>query len=512
MNFDSLTQQALLGTVRSPSVPPLSSDDATLQTAIATAQADGAPEDQLLAAAAILSAYERCGAVPAPAAAAPLAPAPADRQPSCSATAAALLEQILARPNTPSKQSLAQEWIAAATRVGRRVPHALLPILLDYAAASRAMREPIQPLLDERGQWLVSHNPRWRFAARDEEAVESLWINGLREQRTAALKRLREIDPDKGRQLIQSTWKEDIAEERAGFVEALRVGLSPADEPFLESALEDRSKQVRTAAAELLSTLPGSALVARMIARLEPLIAFHPKGAAGLLRSAKPARIEVQLPPDAFDPAWARDGILETPPGRMGKRQAWLLQMLSAVPPAYWARKWGLDAAQCLAAATGDHAKLMIEAWTKAAERQGDASWLEALLLDALQGKRGQPKLGSLKPLPAERQRAILVQLLPMKMETSALVEVFHSIDCQLDPPLDAAAIKAVEQQLGTTTQYNYTLPAILEPLAHRLPPGSCQSLLQRWTGPAWEVNRKALDAFFLILQTRQRIVTEFAL
>ncbi|MFE6650275.1 DUF5691 domain-containing protein, partial [Nocardioides sp. NPDC057772] len=37
-----------------------------------------------------------------------------------------------------------------------------------------------------------------------------------------------------------------------------------ADEPFLEQALTDRSRNVRATAAELLSALPESALAARM--------------------------------------------------------------------------------------------------------------------------------------------------------------------------------------------------------------------------------------------------------
>ena len=50
------------------------------------------------------------------------------------------------------------------------------------------------------------------------------------------------------------------------FLDSLRTGLGPQDEPFLEQALADRSRNVRAVAAELLSALPGSALAARMAA------------------------------------------------------------------------------------------------------------------------------------------------------------------------------------------------------------------------------------------------------
>ena len=53
---------------------------------------------------------------------------------------------------------------------------------------------------------------------------------------------------------------------------ALLVGLGLADEPFLESCLDDRARPVREEACRLLDRLPGSARAARMADRLRPFM------------------------------------------------------------------------------------------------------------------------------------------------------------------------------------------------------------------------------------------------
>ena len=70
------------------------------------------------------------------------------------------------------------------------------------------------------------------------------------------------------------------AETRAAYVEALGVGLGPEDEPFLESALDDKSRQVRAEAVRLLATLPASRFAGRMTARLHERVEVAAEGTA----------------------------------------------------------------------------------------------------------------------------------------------------------------------------------------------------------------------------------------
>ncbi len=92
----------------------------------------------------------------------------------------------------------------------------------------------------------------------------------------ALLTALRARHPALARDLLAGTWTTERAEDRLMFLDSLRTGLQPADEPFLEQALSDRSRNVLATAAELLSSLPDSALAGRMAARAAACVAVDP--------------------------------------------------------------------------------------------------------------------------------------------------------------------------------------------------------------------------------------------
>ena len=509
MTFDDVLKTALLGTGRAalPTAPPA---DAALAQSLASI-GDGPPEDRLFALAAVLSAYESCGRTSPITDAVPAVAAP-DRRAECSAKAGSLLRQLLDMTDTPGKKRLLLDWLNAAAGAGKRPPHDTLPELLEYARGHRACRQIVVDAVDQRGAWLMSLAPWWQFASAEGDNPADVWSTGNKEQRATALRRLRETDPAAARELVESTWKVDGADERTSFVEILRVNLSAADEPFLESALDDRSKLVKAAAADLLSRLPSSALVQRMTDRATPLLVFTPPEKGGLLKRGKSAAVDVVLPPETFDATWARDGVIEKPDGRVGKRQWWLRQLLAAVPPSHWAKTWNLPAADAIAAVAGDHRELVLDAWTDAAERHREVDWLEPLLLRALFRPNATVRLDLIELLPEERRRVLLKALLKSpKSELHTLTSAFDALSGTLDAELTDLAIEAVEKQVGQKSTYHYYLATLLEPLSHRLPPDIAERLSHRWTGPAWDVNRKALDVFFSTLQIRKTIATEFS-
>jgi hypothetical protein len=484
---------------------------------------DDAPEAKLLSAGAVLSKYETCGRSPLPSGTATLAPAPDDARQACSPRGAELLAAILLMTNTPAKQALCLEWLAHATRAMRRVPHRLLPGLLEYGTSSRAIRQPIADAADARGEWLMSLNSRWQYAAAEQADPRGVWDTGTPEQRVQAQRQLRATDPAGARELVATTWKQDGADERARFVEAMRVGLSADDEAFLESALDDRSKQVRTAAADLLARLPQSTFVQRMIERVTPLMKYTPGGAGGVLRKAKPATLDVTLPPEKFDPAWARDAITEKSEQRMGQRQWRLVQLLSNIAPTHWSQAWNASAQDIVAAAAGtDHAENLVLAWTHAAARHPDPAWAAALL----RAKVGKADDGRLQPLRQELLRA---------MEPSQRLEIFAEVleasasgpfetttawilaaDFPLDERSAGVAIKVVEQRVAATKGYDYYVGPVLEHLALLIPPDVHNTLVTRWSDATsgaggWEPNRKSVDRFFQTLSLRHDIQREFA-
>ena len=151
---------------------------------------------------------------------------------------------------------------SSSPRRGLRPPPELLPDLLDHASPQHhgLVGEAAGPL----GRWLAEREPRWAFVRGAVDDVDAVWASGGRQARRALLERLRRTDPAAARELLASTFADETWEDRAAFVDALEIGLSDADEPFLEAALDDSRAAVRDAAAARSPRCPRSRLAARM--------------------------------------------------------------------------------------------------------------------------------------------------------------------------------------------------------------------------------------------------------
>lgn len=247
-----------------------------LMAALDRADAEGA----LLGAAAAVALQRRAGHLPAPGPARPVAPCPPDEAALCPPRAAEHLGAMLSGLH----RAALPEWLGALAASGRLAPPAHLPALLALGRGQAELRPLILPLLGRRGRWLAALNPEWDYAATEAmgeaagpgglapEALLARWETGSRLARHTLLQQLRAGDPAAALALVESSWHAERADERAAMLEALGAGLSMADEPFLEAALDDRSAGVRAAAADLLARLPASRLAARMAARAAPLL------------------------------------------------------------------------------------------------------------------------------------------------------------------------------------------------------------------------------------------------
>ena len=193
-------------------------------------------------------------------------PCGVDSTPPCSPRAADLLKRVL----RDHGDELLAEWCDAAAEAHRRVPEALLARFLDAVTKTKdeAVRGPGMQVAGVRGRWLAGQNPRWSVGGADAAADPAeTWQSGMQEERLLVLKKLRSSDPARARELVSSTWNDEPPEMRDLVVETYAIGLSMADEPFLEDALDDKRKAVRTGAAALLSRLPASRLGQRMAER-----------------------------------------------------------------------------------------------------------------------------------------------------------------------------------------------------------------------------------------------------
>ncbi|MEU9332135.1 DUF5691 domain-containing protein [Streptomyces sp. NPDC048290] len=377
-----------------------------------------AAPDALLDAAARETVRRRAGIRPARAAPRP-EPAPMDPRPALPRAAARRLAQFLAdRPGTtgggrrgaaPDLMELLPQWLAAANAHGYAAPPEALPALLDAARGRTDLRPAALAFAGQRALWLARLNPDWRFALRstpgggavlprleDTEGVRRLWQEGLFAERVALLAALRAREPAAARELLAGTWPSERAEDRLMFLDSLRRELTEADEPFLEQALSDRSRNVRATAAELLSALPGSALAGRMAGRAGSCVALDP------LRNTPTITVEA---PHECDAGMERDGVAPKAPSGRGERSWWFGQLVESAPLTAWPpRLGGRTAAEIVALPVADDWRGELHAaWCRAAVRQRNPDWARALLGAASSPDAGGPGAVSL----AERARLL---------------------------------------------------------------------------------------------------------
>jgi hypothetical protein len=334
--------------------------------------------DDLLADAAEAALERYAGWLPTPDGGRNPDPAPADPRPRVPDAAGRRLRRMLAGEH----DELLPEWLAVARGTGRRAPEEDLPDLLDHGRAHPTRRTAVAELAGPRGRWLAGLNPRWRYAAEvaapdGDEPVEERWRLGSRTQRASLLAALRDEqggrDPAAARTLLASTllastWSTETADDRATFLQVLATGLSADDEDFCEAALDDRSRQVREVAADLLARLPGSALAGRMAERAHTLVRRDGR------------RLAVTLP-TACDEAMRRDGVLPNPRIGTGERAWWLEQIVAAAPLDPWPAVLGQPMERLVTLrAPDDLHEVVRRGWVRAAVRQNRVDWAYALL------------------------------------------------------------------------------------------------------------------------------------
>lgn len=425
--WEELVATALLGTERRPPAPPSQAAGALAQALEALTWEDS--EGALLGAASLLAGYRAAGWQP------PVldepgspSPAPADPRPLCSPGADALLALLLAG----GPAVLVPEWLRLADAAGVRPPPEQLPALLD-AAVTGSMRAAVLQAGGDRLRWLAAQHERWSWAAGDAAAgagTATRWEHGTRDERLALLRRMRDGDRAQGRELLASTWAADDAATRAMLIQALAIGLEPADEPFLESTLDDRSKLVRQHAAQLLAGLPGSALGARMTERLRPLVSV-----GGRLRRT----LQVQTPEEPDDAA-RRDGIDDAGrPHDLGAGAWRLAQLVGATPLTAWREMTGADAAATFALARGaDHEPALKIGWRDAARRQRDPQWSAVLARET----------GELQLLDALAPGAADEVALPLLARASNVVELTDVLE-RIAAPWSSALSRAAIDHLA---------------------------------------------------------------
>lgn len=499
-DWQQLVTAALIGTERHSAEKQVPPGDVGVLVAALPPQD---PEARLLGEAAIVSLYRAAGRRPVRLPQTEEPPCPADDAPTVSSRSSDHLTVML----EGRYRELLPEWLTGVAAARKRVPAEHLPALLEAARTERALRPHVLPVLGQRGNWLALRNPAWSFGEHVPEA--DAWETGRRDQRAALLEQLRRNDPDGARELLASTWTQETGEDRERFIPALRTGLSPADEPFLEAALDDKRKDVRRTAADLLARLPTSALAARMLARLRPCVRVGRKLLSRVL--------EVE-PPEQCDKEMVRDGIEPKVPlgdRTRGERGWWLQQIVGATPLAFWRGEFGLAPAQLLdLAAKSDWKQVLYDGWAAAAVRQPDPEWIE-LLLD--RGETTPSSTGELiRNLDPQRREAYALRLLqsgrPLDDGRSTL-QVLQEITGGWSPELTRAVVRAFRERitLGPGRHGDWQAMHAFKQFGRQAHPSLAIELEAGWPSHVqhWSMWETSVQEFLTTLQFRHEMLQE---
>ncbi|WP_203703019.1 SWIM zinc finger family protein [Asanoa iriomotensis] len=399
----------------------------------------------LLEAVAVALTYRRAGETPL-AGRATIAPAPDEVRPLVPPPAAERLDILLTEGATgwggPAQRAVLGQWLVEAGKRQLLVPPETLPTLLDLGRRDTAVRPALGVVAGRRGQWLAQRQSEWRYfrdvGGEADTADPQDWLTGTPGERLAYLVALRAADPARALDLLAETFDGESPHDRVLLLGALETGLDARDEALIEHALDDRRREIRQVAAELLRKLPHSALGERMAARAAASVHF----ADGALAVAPPASI---------DAAMLRDDVDPSPPRGVGLG-AWLLEeVVSATPLSFWTTLTGRDPAGVVALPVADGWQpVLLRGLARATAAQRDSVWAAVLLdlADATPAEANGDGLGDrltwplLEVLPgAERGRRVAAAL---RRETGAGIRLLHFCADDWSDELASAALRAM--------------------------------------------------------------------
>ncbi|MFI6231299.1 DUF5691 domain-containing protein [Micromonospora echinospora] len=509
-----LLSAALVGTARRPW-------DGAVAVAGRPLGAGGEGPAGVLEAAAVALTYRRAG-LTASTGRGRVPAAPAESTPPLPAASAVRLRTLLTDGGAPGgsqiQQELLAEWLRLADRRGGLVPTDTLPALLDVGRRHRALRPLLSRLGGRRGRWLAGLRSEWGYQF--DEALDLTvpagqgggddWETGATGERLAYLNRLRARDPQAGRELLAAGFAAESAPDRARFVEALEVGLSPADDTFLEGVLDDRRKEVRQAAVALLRQLPESGLRRRMTERATACVRLDTSGTA----------LTVD-PPRECDPAMRRDGVDPQPPRGTGAA-AWLLEeVLAGTPLATWTAAFGRTPAEVVALAAGDDwGPALRRGWARAAVEERAGDWADALVAGARptgrQSRNALPEtlLWQLyEVLPAERLGTMVADAL--RTDPGRANRLLGMLSQDWSPELSGAVADAIGVWARAEGRNSWYLAEVCRIASTSATPGLTERfhrLTEELTGEGVDPSRvRAVGQLAAVLAFRTEMHKEFA-
>ncbi|HEY9826592.1 MAG TPA: DUF5691 domain-containing protein [Stenomitos sp.] len=525
-DWDTLTAAALLGTDRQATLPKITED----ALALLLEQLDPTDvEGWLLSSAGLLRSFYQAGqSLPQQTRTLP-DPSPTDLPIYAPEASLTYLKRMLAG----EFRDALPEFLGCLQQSGQCVPPQYLAPLLDWGHQRSELRPLVKAIIGSRGHWLASQNPDWSYAIATPEAATAqdyltLWETGDRHVRLNTLQAWRLADPDTARDQVTATWKQDSAKDRAAFLGCFSVGLSLADEAFLNSALSDRSKEVRTTAIELLSILTGS--------QFSQQIALLATEHVQLETSRGKLKLRVLLP-DPADPKWQQWGLDVLRPikdlftdrsinddkyAKLGDRALLLMHLLALAPLSIWSEK--AMPLELLTAATQHEWELALtHGWLLAAQRQANLEWSQALLIWAAKmtsnAKRWLKLPGTalgqlLKQHPPDFQQDWILQWLQPDTWGTEKLHLLNEVSGPWPLALSRAILETAQQYLAsqedvkqnTRSQAYWNVQYPLRNMAFSLHPDTVDLAIESFKSNYSHLQSRDFDLVWQVLKFRQQM------
>jgi len=465
MNDTPLLGAALMGTGKHHF--PCRSEDPVDR--IVSRRTQDSPEQQLLLRGGMQSIFRAAGAVSQPVP--QVDPAPTDTGVAASPRLVSLLAAVFSAQAIP----LLPEFLRILQRSGMTFPPQLLPVALNCEEPAR--REQLRQILGARGRWLAQFNPHWNWVLEEDSSaltaddvarLQTILEEGTSAERIAALKRLRRLDPNAGRNALQTLIRSEKGERKLKLLDAMAISLSQSDEEFLESLRHERSKKVRDAACHLLAQIPDSQLSQRLCDRAFEVLRL-------VSTETGPARLECHLPTEIPED-WEKDGIIVQPPEGIGVRAWGSRELLRRVPLAFWEQHFQQTPAELLQGLEfSDDADDIRQGWLDAAATfgaidPGTSAWFQPLW------KSGVRRLARMSIPEPNLQQSLtrLAQVLPR--------EVLDRLLCEdLQQTADPGSLPFDVWLTGLEAPWSKELSEIYLRVTRHLFQSRCDTVSARW-------------------------------
>jgi|GEM_PF-3776445 len=461
-------------------------------------------QNLLLMRSSVAYAYQQAAFLPSPEKSPILPDCDEDILPICSDSAAHVLTEALKKQYS----GVVWEWLHVAQAKGIRPCPRILPHLLAHGCKFSTRRGFIRKAIGARGKWLANFNTEWEWvisSALDGLQNMASWETGSTIERLSYLVGLRNKEPLRVHELLADEMKGEQPKTRASFVHTLKTNLSPADEDFLETMLDDRHASVRRAAADLLIELPSSRLVQRMINRLQDCIKIDKR----MLRRT----INVDLPEDISE-SMKRDGISDKTISGHGVAASRLIHLISSTPLGCWTDHTQLEITEILALVNkSEWRKAIFNGLTEAARRQKNKDWLFALLTAKNSTEIKIDRNILLAAIPDEDVEDWINQHISEKN----LLELNALLDSSPEESPLYWSVETGQRLIAVITNYikrsqeGWRLRPIFNSLAEKLHPDLLEDALLKWPErhKNWDLYFRHMDTYFEIIQLRKDLHRE---